>query len=80
MTKYYKFINKFNDRINNDETTILKNRDYVYKIGLNIVNNFNSSSKCTANALYFTDKKNIYINALNMVIVYSELAVLKIRK
>jgi hypothetical protein len=52
MTTYYKFINKKSD--------VLKNGDYVYKMGLNIMNNFNESPSCTPNALYFSNIENIH--------------------
>lgn len=49
---YYKFITEKNG--------VLQNRDFVYKEGLNTIDNFDCALECTPNALYFTDQDNIH--------------------
>lgn len=51
--KYYKFIKVYGDGT-------MMNRSYRYKMGLNVVENFNDEPRCTPDALYFTDLKHIH--------------------
>lgn len=54
MTKYYKFINV-------DEDGTMKNRDYIFKMGMNEIKNFDDTPECTPDALYFSDLENIHL-------------------